>query len=76
MDYRTIAPQTIVSIHTPTKGVTSLSLNLSLNLSVSIHTPTKGVTVKEIELCGGHQVSIHTPTKGVTDPNCSCRVFK
>ena len=33
-----------VSIHTPTKGVTTYSLILSFIFPVSIHTPTKGVT--------------------------------
>ena len=33
-----------VSIHTPTKGVTSISKNFFAFELVSIHTPTKGVT--------------------------------
>ena len=33
-----------VSIHTPTKGVTELSVCYNARNSVSIHTPTKGVT--------------------------------
>ena len=33
-----------VSIHTPTKGVTSSSDGVRQRISVSIHTPTKGVT--------------------------------
>ena len=34
----------VVSIHTPTKGVTVLSLSWIMLMLVSIHTPTKGVT--------------------------------
>ena len=33
-----------VSIHTPTKGVTTTSKVTDGNMQVSIHTPTKGVT--------------------------------
>ena len=35
---------TDVSIHTPTKGVTTMSGKAAAAASVSIHTPTKGVT--------------------------------
>ena len=35
----------LVSIHTPTKGVTQQLLEHSHDLDVSIHTPTKGVTL-------------------------------
>ena len=34
-----------VSIHTPTKGVTSKETETAQNSTVSIHTPTKGVTL-------------------------------
>ena len=34
-----------VSIHTPTKGVTTNAAYIALKCLVSIHTPTKGVTV-------------------------------
>ena len=34
----------MVSIHTPTKGVTLLDLAYPNHEGVSIHTPTKGVT--------------------------------
>ena len=56
----------MVSIHTPTKGVTADGLLHADIADVSIHTPTKGVT----KYCYGDdkklEVSIHTPTKGVT----------
>ena len=56
----------LVSIHTPTKGVTRSSPEPSPWLAVSIHTPTKGVTVFWLHLECSRIVSIHTPTKGVT----------
>ena len=37
-------PPLPVSIHTPTKGVTTLTKLIFVCLVVSIHTPTKGVT--------------------------------
>ena len=55
-----------VSIHTPTKGVTLLSLYYGMMILVSIHTPTKGVTPHDLALMQHCFVSIHTPTKGVT----------
>ena len=57
----------LVSIHTPTWGVTPCNQNSDGGLQVSIHTPTWGVThggsgiVINIK-----RVSIHTPTWGVT----------
>ena len=57
---------TIVSIHTPTKGVTKPFYFPSACLSVSIHTPTKGVTISNRGVLQEMAVSIHTPTKGVT----------
>ena len=56
----------IVSIHTPTKGVTTTSKVTNGNMQVSIHTPTKGVTLKLRFDFISWRVSIHTPTKGVT----------
>ena len=56
----------LVSIHTPTKGVTKNGDDRCKSSRVSIHTPTKGVTWCQLcrdWLC---YVSIHTPTKGVT----------
>ena len=56
----------MVSIHTPTKGVT-VDASVSLQQSqVSIHTPTKGVTPLGGGVGSPVEVSIHTPTKGVT----------
>ena len=55
-----------VSIHTPTKGVTSAFLQVRALQRVSIHTPTKGVTLHLLHLGIAEKVSIHTPTKGVT----------
>ena len=55
-----------VSIHTPTKGVTTVGRVLISPLRVSIHTPTKGVTSGYMTPHPLDEVSIHTPTKGVT----------
>ena len=55
-----------VSIHTPTKGVTSFDFLILMFNIVSIHTPTKGVTVLSSYIYRTLIVSIHTPTKGVT----------
>ena len=57
---------TKVSIHTPTKGVTTTTKVTDGNMQVSIHTPTKGVTVLPTSGADWTEVSIHTPTKGVT----------
>ena len=57
---------TIVSIHTPTKGVTNFQQQYKPLSRVSIHTPTKGVTFTDIIYSYDKRVSIHTPTKGVT----------
>ena len=61
----------VVSIHTPTKGVTKLRCDKSKELRVSIHTPTKGVTQMPFVQYKALHVSIHTPTKGVTSRECS-----
>ena len=57
----------IVSIHTPTQGVTSEYFDKQQSKNVSIHTPTQGVT---LSACTDNEpdygVSIHTPTQGVT----------
>ena len=39
----------VVSIHTPTKGVTSSFLTFMMFTNVSIHTPTKGVTQFDLQ---------------------------
>ena len=56
----------IVSIHTPTQGVTGRAIRLHPNKTVSIHTPTQGVTNGIFAFMGRRDVSIHTPTQGVT----------
>ena len=56
----------LVSIHTPTQGVTFLRLTLYLGYCVSIHTPTQGVTSAMKTDILKLAVSIHTPTQGVT----------
>ena len=56
----------LVSIHTPTKGVTNPHIVKLWRTVVSIHTPTKGVTVCRGTPRRHNGVSIHTPTKGVT----------
>ena len=63
----------LVSIHTPTKGVTGWSLCFFWSRLVSIHTPTKGVTAGSGNIVRFCKVSIHTPTKGVTP---SCKVYR
>ena len=35
-----------ISIHTPARGVTSLSLSCQRLQKISIHTPARGVTLK------------------------------
>ena len=64
--YRAIFSCALVSIHTPTKGVTVKIFGLPVSLPVSIHTPTKGVTDHTLKVIATRSVSIHTPTKGVT----------
>ena len=50
-----------VSIHTPTKGVTSKQLLIMTRWHVSIHTPTKGVTeVVEKEAIDNKGFNPHT----------------
>ena len=56
----------MISIHTPTKGVTDLEKALTVQAKISIHTPTKGVTNKAFLISCHQLISIHTPTKGVT----------
>ena len=56
----------IVSIHTPTQGVTKITGQAEDMLDVSIHTPTQGVTILIVQWYPDTKVSIHTPTQGVT----------
>ena len=62
----TLCTNYLVSIHTPTKGVTNYLHTSVMVIEVSIHTPTKGVTWWGWIEGPRHRVSIHTPTKGVT----------
>ena len=57
----------MVSIHTPTQGVTISAQAFNKAAIVSIHTPTQGVTGRAIRLHPNKTVSIHTPTQGVTN---------
>ena len=65
-----------VSIHTPTKGVTTELGSGGSIVTVSIHTPTKGVTFCNGTLFIRQAVSIHTPTKGVTFANVSKSAYE
>ena len=56
----------MVSIHTPTQGVTKEKAINYLRITVSIHTPTQGVTGSYTFNAWTAEVSIHTPTQGVT----------
>ena len=42
--YRTLREYKVISIHTPTKGVTGVMEIMVMLVMISIHTPTKGVT--------------------------------
>ena len=55
-----------ISIHTPTKGVTTPYTVFNILIKISIHTPTKGVTNVYPGSRKYSYISIHTPTKGVT----------
>ena len=56
----------VVSIHTPTQGVTKIRPQQLNSIFVSIHTPTQGVTSGHVINYDCGAVSIHTPTQGVT----------
>ena len=56
----------LVSIHTPTWGVTRTTYKITNSIKVSIHTPTWGVTQNAQKRQSTVEVSIHTPTWGVT----------
>ena len=58
---------TVISIHTPTKGVTGNPFCNNIWHQISIHTPTKGVTTAPCSFPAFSKISIHTPTKGVTE---------
>ena len=57
---------TIISIHTPAKGVTIAVHKQLLDTLISIHTPAKGVTNNLPLSIFLFFISIHTPAKGVT----------
>ena len=56
----------LISIHTPTQGVTVVSTTLRDYYKISIHTPTQGVTGMVGYIQSLQLISIHTPTQGVT----------
>ncbi len=60
----------IISIHTPTRGVTEFPEAPKSSEIISIHTPTRGVTVDSDYLLTTLKISIHTPTRGVTPLDC------
>ena len=55
-----------ISIHTPTKGATSIHITITAFSKISIHTPTKGATYLVLVTHKLPSISIHTPTKGAT----------
>ena len=55
-----------ISIHTPTRGVTTCNICNSGRRKISIHTPTRGVTIAIPLPFNSYLISIHTPTRGVT----------
>ena len=57
----------IISIHTPTKGATSVKQTGCNSGTISIHTPTKGATFTLWVREWATMISIHTPTKGATN---------
>ena len=66
---------TIISIHTPTQGVTHKEPWRCVLLAISIHTPTQGVTEMRERLYSKCKISIHTPTQGVTKMSCTAYVI-
>ena len=57
----------VISIHTPTRGVTRAFTIIFFSINISIHTPTRGVTMEYVQDVSEKLISIHTPTRGVTD---------
>ncbi len=60
-DYIFILQFTVISIHTPTQGVTARVVSIHSRAKISIHTPTQGVTWYRDELPETKHISIHTP---------------
>ena len=56
----------VISIHTPTQGVTFCFRYSPHTALISIHTPTQGVTADSCDIPNCLTISIHTPTQGVT----------
>ena len=61
------ASDRLISIHTPTQGVTLSATYRLTGEKISIHTPTQGVTIAKVKLNAVCFISIHTPTQGVTE---------
>ena len=55
-----------ISIHTPARGVTSMTFSFYNSSLISIHTPARGVTIIFFEIAKFMYISIHTPARGVT----------
>ena len=56
----------LVSIHTPARGVTHNTRNLTEDRAVSIHTPARGVTVSNL----GHLFSISYTIENANERFC------
>ena len=55
-----------ISIHAPTRGATSGSVELRNPHWISIHAPTRGATARKAEEGAASLISIHAPTRGAT----------
>ena len=55
-----VVPELIVSIHTPTQGVTQGALTEKQVQTVSIHTPTQGVTARNDDSTAIARFNPHT----------------
>ncbi len=58
-----------ISIHTPARGVTDITVKHAYIRFISIHTPARGVTLTAADSFSSSFISIHTPTRGVTITN-------
>ena len=56
----------VVSIHAPTRGATTISPFSYISVLVSIHAPTRGATADTADSSTQSGVSIHAPTRGAT----------
>ena len=65
-DFEVFKKWMLISIHTPTRGVTQYRQASRGNCRISIHTPTRGVTNGKPKDMFSYGISIHTPTRGVT----------